>query len=161
MTHMRKIVARTIRQKGFMNPAEAIRKGTQFHLRTRSILDDEVSARTICGIQWSDSALSLQLDDNRFLNFTASGSGITCAVDPHSVVILEHQDDVVLIEFERSIYEWHRKDIAERYVGKVINRLWFGEDGILVYTKGMPILACHPLKMLPDEIPIVFWTESQ
>jgi hypothetical protein len=76
-------------------------------------------------------------------------------------VVSNQSDDTVLLEFENDTFEWHRAELARQYVGKIMSRLWFDHRSVLIYVLDMSILACHPLEIWPERIPMIFWTESE
>lgn len=158
---MRRIVARTSRQQGYSDPITAIHRGVEIDLQKRSVSDREVKGKQIHRLLWSDSALVLELEDNCFLNCIATHERITCALESNLALIPNETDGTILLELERHTFEWHRAEIASRYVGKTISRLWFSDRSVLIYVLKMPILACHPLEIWPDRIPMIFWTESE
>jgi len=157
---MRKIVAQSWPIPRYDSPAAAIREAVRVDRRERSVSDLEVKDKRIHQILWSDSILVLELDNHRFLNLVALSGRITCALETKAALTSNASDDVVLLELDGSSSEWRRAEIANKYVGKILTRLWFGDGCVYVYASQMPILACYPLVIWPEKTPVILWIES-
>ncbi len=157
---MREIIAQIPSVRRYSDPDTAIRKSIQVDARERTISDQEVSGSVILKMSWSDSALVLELEGHRFLNCIAIDNHIACTMSERAVGTSNEADDTILLKLNTTDLEWKRSELAERYTGKIVDHLWFGEGSILIYVQEMPILACHILKGRIDGNPILFWTES-
>ncbi len=148
---------------GYDTAAEAIAAGKVLDDEYRTVRDEDIRGRIIRQFRWTDSALSLELDDGRFLNFTADEHQVICLLeDKPTVAAAACLGDDVVICFGSDSWEWRRTEIAKRYTGKATTGLCFSPDLVWLYVRDMPLLlACFHMKRVPDNVPMVYWSESQ
>jgi len=129
----------------------------------RAVSDEDVSGRRILRFCWTDSALALELDNGSFLNVTAGEDQVLCSLTRESAIgATESLQDDVLLDTGGEPRQWRRTEIAERYSGKVLSRLWFARTHIFIYAREMPLLIlCLLAKRAPDGVPVLLWNESQ
>lgn len=157
---MRMIKTRKIAQIIHHSPTEAIWASKNTDLMTRSVLDDQVRGREIRRIFWDDTRISIALDCGQYLNIVAHSDGIGCSLADSPAAFNCTSENTVLLEIDGNIIEWHRDDVAYKYVGKSLERLWFAENALFIYVS-QSILACYIVERSDDGTPVLFWTESE
>jgi hypothetical protein len=157
---MRKIIAIPRRGRAYDDPGTAICESAKTDSARRSVSDQEVRGQRINRVLWADSSLVLELNDRRFLNCNIENGRIGCVLGSRPAILSSDPESSIVLEFEKSAFEWRRAEVVARYVGKVLDRLWFGDSGLLIYVRDMPILSCHILEVLPESTLMLFWAES-
>jgi hypothetical protein len=129
--------------------------------RLRTVADEDVRGRVINDVCWSDAALTLCLDNGTYLNFVAQPEAIVCSLDQSPAVegsLKEHP--VIMLAYDGSESLWDRGALAERCVGGMLKRLWFGWRSVYVYIDAW-ILLCTAWLWSDDDKPVLDWDESQ
>lgn len=157
---MRKMIARTSCIEAHRDASAAIRASRAADSRRRTVSDDQVRGKNICQMLWNDSALSLGLEPGGYLNIVAKSVGVECSLGDSPVVDVDSEsDEEVHFELDGHTIPWHRVELYRNFVGRNLNKLWFGSEGVYIYTDH-GILACYLVESSPEGIPWLFWTES-
>jgi hypothetical protein len=157
---MRLISVRCRHWAEFDGAQQALEHAAKIESRLRTVADSEVRGRTVTSASWSDSTLELGLSDRRFLRFVARGGRVVCAVEAGTTTPQAAEDRTIEIKFPNGNYLWHRAEIANRYVGGMLQRLFFGDIGVFVYAQGLPILLCMNVEAVDSATDVLLWDFS-
>jgi len=158
---MRKMRATTTPIHEYSNPAEAIIAGKEANIRLRTVADDQVRGRIIRSMVWDDVVLTLELEGGQYLNITAQSEGVRCSLDDRPAVIRPGPEEEVMVEFDSGEgFVWRRAEVARKFVGQPLMRLWFGEDMLFVYAPHI-IFMCSLIVASDDGSPRLYWDESE
>lgn len=150
---MRKLSARDTQLQGHRDPGEAIGPARAFNWENRTVADTEIRGRVVRAVLWSDSILCLGLDTGRFLSVAAGEGRVECSLLDHAGGSVADTEEIIALELNGKQIEWNRGRVARSYIGKELYRLWFNPEGLYIYAKNMPILACHAIQSCLDGTP--------
>jgi hypothetical protein len=158
---MRTMIARTTPEKTYHDPSEAICASGQADAMVRALSDEQVRGKMIRRIIWDDATLAFELDGGLYLNIVAQAGRIVGSLDGVSAAAVRTtSDDDVMFELDGREIKWHRAEVGRKYIGKPIERLWFGNNTIFIYVQ-QAVLACHLVESCEEGKPWLFWTESE
>jgi len=158
---MRIMIARTKRIETYRDASTAIRASRTTDSSLRTVSDEQVHGKQIRQMLWSDEALTLELESEKYLNIVAKNDGIECSLDDSPAVTADSaMDEEFHFELDGRTLSWPRAELRRHYVGHSLERLWFGSGIIYIYTQ-QGILACHLIESCPEGTSWLFWIDSE
>lgn len=158
---MRKIFARSAPFPTFKSPREAIQNGIEANARLRQLPDEAVRGKMIQKVLWNDTAISLKLSDSTFFVCEVRGKEPVCKIAAQNPAGVGTDDPELAIDLGSLSFVWDRAATAAKYEGRTIGRLWFADWGTLIYVRGTAILWCSLMWIVPDDSPLIYWSEVE
>jgi hypothetical protein len=140
---------------------EAIRASIEADSRLRSISNDQVRGKFVRRMSWDDAALTFELEGGQYLNIVARAQSVACSLDDVPMAVATPSpEDVVLLELNGHADEWRRCELSQKFIGKALVMLQFGDRVFYVYVKGA-VLFCHLIVSCDGEKPWLYWFEGE
>ncbi len=158
---MRTMTARTIPEETYSSPIESILASSKADSKLRAVSDDQIRGKTIRRMLWDEAALTFELECGQYLNIVAQIRSIWCSFDNIPIVAAPPRpNDEVLLTLDGHTIEWRRTELSQKYIGRPLARLWFGDGVVFIYAE-RAVLACHLIVSCDSEKPWLFWTETE
>jgi hypothetical protein len=158
---MQRLRVRTPTIEAFDSAADAIRESERINSQYRTLDDRDINGRQIVDALWDEEALSLQLDDGRYLNVLAEPKEVCCSLD--SVPKTSNRgamDATIELELDGNPVVWNRQAAIEAFIGKKCDKLHYGSSCVYLYVED-GILACYLVEQWEVGRALLFWTESE
>ena len=153
---MRRMRVRWADPDEFMDAARALEGARESNSSFRTIENDVVHGKIIDRFRWDDSTLSIELQGGGFLNCTGGQGRVQASLDRVAAQGVGREHGVVILETESGSTTWNRMDIAARFEGHELDRLWFSRTNLWIYTEN-GILDCALMFHEQDGHEGLFW----
>jgi hypothetical protein len=109
---------------------------------------------------WSDTALQLQLDNGRTLNFRCVQNHVGVALDDPPIDAAPSLPEKMLLHLSGQTWTWARDSLITAIVGRKFRLLQATESTFFLYISGLDILWLHVLIDGRTNLPFLCWSPT-
>ncbi len=152
-------------QLSFASPAEAVQMAKRNALAQRTGPASACEGRTIERVAWTDAAVRIFLEGGYTLDIACNGDG---AVDynvydapPQTVHGDHYLEDAVSLTFPGDRYQWNRREIIMRTVGRTLKKVLMKQNHLLLYVADIDIILFSGLLDVATRRYFLFWSPTE